>query len=146
MFQGRKMHSLDSKGRVSVPEEYRRVLAVQGARDIVLTRHPNPFRRCILAWTPVEWAAFVEKIGNLPLTHPHREFLDDMVLSTYELCSFDANGRIVLSQFFRGEFDLAGKVLFLGRRQCFEVWSPKYHREMEEEQRKKTPQLSDYGI
>ena len=152
MFQGRKTHTLDAKGRVSIPEEFRKKIraAVPEGEDatetFILTRHPNVDRKCICGWPLAEWQKLLKTVEDLTLTHEVGEYLDDLVISTCEVCTCDPNGRVVIPPFFREECELAGKVLFLGRRTNFEIWDPSRHREMEEKQRKIKPKLSDFGI
>ncbi len=152
MFQGRKTHTLDAKGRVSIPEEFRKQLraAVPEGEDegetFVLSRHPNVDRKCICGWPIAEWEKLLTKVEVLSLTHEVGEYLDDLVISTREVCTCDSNGRVVIPPFFREECELAGKVVFLGRRTNFEIWDPARHREMEEKQRKTKPKLADFGI
>jgi MraZ protein len=154
LFQGRKTHTLDAKGRVSIPEEFRKQLRVPASDEadgeeverFVLTRHPNIDRKCVCGWPLSEWEALLKKVEDLTLTHAIGEYLDDLVISTREICICDQNGRVVVSPFLREECKLAGKVLFVGRRKNFEIWDPIRHRDVEEKQREAKPTLSDYGI
>ena len=52
MFRGRYEHTIDAKGRTSVPARYRDVLAPSGERRIVLTSALDP---CLVAYTTPEW-------------------------------------------------------------------------------------------
>ena len=63
MFRGRYEHTIDAKGRTSVPARYRDVLAAAGERRIVLTSALDP---CLVAYTASEWAAFEERLAKLP--------------------------------------------------------------------------------
>ncbi len=63
MFRGRYEHTIDAKGRTSVPARYRDALDASGERRIVLTSALDP---CLVAYTPAEWTAFEERLGRLP--------------------------------------------------------------------------------
>ena len=63
MFRGRYEHTIDAKGRTSVPARYRDVLAAVGERRIVLTSALDP---CLVAYTMPEWSAFEERLAKLP--------------------------------------------------------------------------------
>src|SRR5260221_14731975 len=63
MFRGRYEHTIDAKGRTSVPVRYRDALAAAGERRVVLTSVLDP---CLVAYTLAEWNAFEERLGKLP--------------------------------------------------------------------------------
>ena len=67
MFRGRYEHTIDAKGRTSVPARYRDALERAGERRIVLTSALDP---CLVAYAPPEWAAFEERLGKLPQFDP----------------------------------------------------------------------------
>ncbi|MBR56600.1 MAG: hypothetical protein CMH54_00930 [Myxococcales bacterium] len=127
VFDGRKDHTLDAKGRVSVPERYRNILQSQDAREIFLTQSAVRDRLCITVWSPDEWKSFLERINAIAPSHPTRQYLDDIVLSTKEVCSFDTNGRILIPQHLRQFADLDGQARFVGRGKNFEIWNPAKH-------------------
>ena len=143
MFQGRKFHSLDKKGRVAVPEEYRRILGEMASEDVILTRSADPDRTCVVAWPRSSWDSFCGGVTALRLGHPVRKFLDDMVISTREICTFDVNGRILIPQFLRTETDLAGRVVFIGRTSCFEIWSADHFADVERRHRDRPPSAEE---
>ena len=63
MFRGRYEHTIDAKGRTSLPARYRDVLTTLGERRIVVTSALDP---CLVAYTMPEWTSFEEKISKLP--------------------------------------------------------------------------------
>ena len=60
MFRGRYEHTIDQKGRTSLPARYREVLASIGEKRVVLTSSLDP---CLVAYTMPEWLSFEERIG-----------------------------------------------------------------------------------
>ena len=68
MFDGRKEHTVDTKGRVSVPERFRTVFADEDRQEVILSWSWSPGRLCIAAWTPSHWQDFLNKIANEPLS------------------------------------------------------------------------------
>ena len=61
MFRGRYEHTIDAKGRTSLPARYRDALAALGERRIVVTSGLDP---CLVAYTAPEWAAFEERLAK----------------------------------------------------------------------------------
>ncbi len=130
VFDGRKDHSLDAKGRTSVPERFRQVLSVKSARELILTQSPVTTRLCIMAWPPDEWSTFLESLAGMASSHPVRQYLDDIVLSTKECCPIDGNGRILIPQHLRVFSGLSNQARFVGRGKNFEIWCPERHEEL----------------
>ena len=54
MFRGRYEHTIDAKGRTSLPARYRDVLSSIGERRVILTSALDP---CLVAYTTPEWTA-----------------------------------------------------------------------------------------
>ena len=80
MFRGQYDHTIDAKGRTSVPARYRDVLAATGERRIVLTSALDP---CVAAYTLAEWDAFPNELRysslRFTVTRLHDFFLKPAV-------------------------------------------------------------------
>ena len=147
MFDGRKEHTVDSKGRVSVPERFRSEFASEDRQEVILSWSWSPGRLCIAAWTPSQWQKFLNKIANEPLSDERIEYVHDMVLSTKEACPIDANGRILIPQHLREFAGLSNKALFVGRVKLFEIWDPERHADLVKLHRKNSAiRLSSLGL
>ena len=89
MFRGRYEHSIDAKGRTSVPARYRDALSAAGERRIVLTSALDP---CLVAYAPPEWAAFEERLARLPQFDPAVKKLRRIYVSGAVECEIDDVG------------------------------------------------------
>ena len=79
-FRGNIHRSLDSKGRLMLPPEYRDIIcAASSAGSFVLTG----FDECLVAYTLPEWEAFEEKIYGLT----RQENTEKMRKFPWEICS-----------------------------------------------------------
>ena len=59
MFRGRFEHSIDGKGRVSIPAKFREILKRDyGSDQLIITI----FVSCLVAYPLAEWQAFEEKL------------------------------------------------------------------------------------
>ncbi len=93
MFRGRYEHTIDAKGRTSVPARYRDVLDAAGERRIVLTSALDP---CLVAYTASEWAAFEERLAKLPQFDRAVQKLKRIYVSGAVECEIDDVGRILV--------------------------------------------------
>ncbi len=117
MFLGRYEHTIDEKGRMTIPARYRELLEngayVTQGFDHNLIVHPV--------------ASFEEmsaKINRLAFTDPLARQLKRFIVSTAERCEIDRAGRILLPQFLRDVADLQGPIILIGAGSYFEIWSP----------------------
>jgi MraZ protein len=117
MFLGRYEHSIDEKGRLTIPARYRELLEdgayVTQGFDHNLIVHPI--------------ASFEElsaKVSQLAFTNPVARELKRFLFSTAERCEIDKAGRILLPQFLREMAKLDGAVVLVGAGTYFEIWSP----------------------
>ena len=51
--EGQHEHTVDGKGRVSIPSDFRSVLGLEEGAELVVTRHLN--ERCLLVYWPDAW-------------------------------------------------------------------------------------------
>jgi MraZ protein len=119
MFRGRYEHTIDAKGRTSVPARYRDVLAASGDRRIVLTTALDP---CLAAYTLAEWAAFEERLGKLPELDRAVKRLKRIYLSGAIECEIDDVGRILVPPTLREHAGLKKDVLWAGSGRYAELW------------------------
>jgi transcriptional regulator MraZ len=119
MFRGRYDHTIDAKGRTSVPARYRDVLAAAGERRIVVTSALDP---CLIAYAPAEWEAFEERLGRLPQFDPAVEKLKRIYVSGAVECEIDDVGRILVPPTLREYARLRKEVRWAGLGRNAELW------------------------
>ncbi|MCL4858716.1 MAG: division/cell wall cluster transcriptional repressor MraZ [Caldilineaceae bacterium] len=118
MFLGEFSHSLDNKGRLTIPARYREALET----GLVVTRHPTD--RCLMLFPMSEWDKVAEKINNLPLADPRASILRRVLFSAAEDVTPDRQGRILLSQRLRDHAQIDAEVLITGMSKFVELWNP----------------------
>ena len=121
MFRGRHQHSIDVKGRVSIPSKFRDVLSTKGRPTIMVTNDLDP---CLAAFPMDEWVEEEKKIKALPSFVPEALQYKRFYLSGAQECPIDRQGRILIPQSLREYAQLDGNVLFVGMLEKFEIWSP----------------------
>jgi MraZ protein len=119
MFRGQDDHTIDAKGRTSVPARYRDVLAATGERRIVLTSSLDP---CLAAYTLAEWDAFESKLERMPLFDEAVEKLKRIYVSGAVECEIDDVGRILIPPPLREHARLRKDVRWAGLGRYAELW------------------------
>lgn len=118
MFLGEFSHTLDDKGRLTIPSKYREFLA----SGLVVTR--NPVERCLLAMPMEKWEAIAAKVNALPLADPGSAIFRRAVFSAAENLTPDKQGRILISQRLRDYAGITNEVVVAGVHSFMELWQP----------------------
>jgi MraZ protein len=119
MFRGRYEHTIDAKGRTSLPARYRDVLASMGEKRIILTSALDP---CLVAYTVPEWTAFEEKLAKLPQFDRAVQKLKRLYVSGAVECDVDDSGRVLVPPTLRAHAKLEKDVLWAGAGRYAELW------------------------
>jgi MraZ protein len=118
MFLGEFVHTLDSKGRLTIPAKFRDRLAA----GLVVTR--NPSDRCLLLMPMSEWTKLSDKIKALPITDRRTSLLRRVLFSAAEDLKPDKQGRILVSQRLRDFAHIDGEAMVVGMDNFVELWAP----------------------
>ena len=119
MFRGRFEHTIDSKGRVSIPAKFRELLAEKYDERLILTN----FDRCLVAYPFEEWRVVEEKVGSLSMVKKEVRAFQRFFISGASECPIDKLGRILIPPTLRDYAQLARNVVFNGMLKKFEIWS-----------------------
>ena len=117
-FRGRFNHTLDNKGRVSIPAGFRMEIQTGGNKPF-LTRAKDH-----LQLYPADAFKRVEQdLESKPSFEPNvQEFARHFIGGSSE-CPLDAQGRITIPAHDRDFADLAGKITLLGVLDKIEIWN-----------------------
>lgn len=121
MFRGQFVHTIDAKGRVSLPARFRDTILANGDARLVLT--PAPSDPCLHLHPLADWAEFEKKIAELPRFDPHIVRFRRMYVSAALECELDAGGRVLVSADYRARAHLGKEVLVAGMGRVIELWS-----------------------
>ena len=117
MFLGRYDHTLDEKGRLTIPVRYRELVA-DGA---YLTQG---FDRNLMVLTPSAFDQVYAYINQLSTTNPDARQLKRLIFSSAERVEVDKVGRILIPQFQREFARLETQAKLVGVGDYFEIWAP----------------------
>jgi MraZ protein len=119
VFRGRYEHTIDGKGRTSLPARFRDVLAGAGESRLVVTTGLEP---CCVAYPLREWEAFEERLSRLPSFDPSVAMLKRIYVSGAIECDLDKLGRLLLPSSLRDHAGITREVLWAGMGKNIELW------------------------
>ncbi|MFT7026574.1 MAG: MraZ protein [Paracoccaceae bacterium] len=135
-FTSNSVHKVDSKGRVSVPAGFRRVLEQASEPGVVLISDFRG-RGHIEGYTQDEMAIIYADIEAMDRYSEEREDLEMEITSQTVHLPLDENGRILLTKAVLAENGITDTAVFLGMGTHFQIWSPKRLEEMKEARRER---------
>jgi len=146
MFRGRYEHSIDKKGRVSIPYRYREILSDRGDDSVIVTN----FDSCLVAFPKDEWEILEKKVSKLPQMKPEVKALQRYFISGAVECPLDKQGRVMIPQSLRKYAGLEKDVVLVGMVRKFEIWAAdKWTNEFEQSRERfenSGDSLGDLGI
>ena len=117
MFLGQYQHSLDDKGRLTIPSAFRDVL---GAGAFI----SQGFDKNLMVMSAVYFGQVYERINSMNITDPATRLLRRLVFSSAYQVDVDKAGRILLPPRHRGFLEIENDAVVVGQGEYFEIWSP----------------------
>lgn len=116
-FFGRYEHTIDEKGRITIPSEYREVLGdsvyvTQGFDGNLQAFHIQMFER------------LSEQLRSIGFLSPNSRLLRRLLFSNAKQINFDSAGRILIPAFLRETANLEATAMVVGMGEFFEIWTP----------------------
>ena len=129
-FRGHAYRSLDPKGRLMLPQEFRDVVLSAGQHGRVILTN---FDGCVVGYSLQEWEKIEESFQRINMLNRQlRDFQRFFISGAMEL-ELDKQGRILIPPHLRTYAGLAREVVLAGVGRKFEIWD----QERFEEQRRK---------
>ena len=123
MFFGKFGHTIDDKGRLTIPAKYRDDLA----DGVVITRGVD---RCLYIFPLEEWEELSQKIRQLPMTDLDSRSFVRFLFSEASDCIPDRQGRALIPGHLREYAGLDGDVVVAGSFNHLEVWNAQAYQEV----------------
>ncbi len=121
-FRGCHEHSIDSKGRVSIPSSFRSVLQSSGVLELVVTNYICDGARCLEAYPLPVWESLELKISKLSSFDPRLKSLENYYFSRAASCPVDKAGRILIPANLRNYSGLQSQISFTAGISGFRIW------------------------
>ncbi|HNZ28601.1 MAG TPA: division/cell wall cluster transcriptional repressor MraZ [Candidatus Goldiibacteriota bacterium] len=128
-FIGQHEHSLDEKGRVSIPSRYKKYIEEitvdpDKRNAVVLSKSKD---KCIEVFAPEKWEQMMGKYEqNTSLEEENRDLkYMRSKLSNTDYANVDKSGRIIIPQFLKDYAGISKNVVFAGIGDRFEIWDKK---------------------
>jgi MraZ protein len=140
MFRGRFQHTIDPKGRLSVPARFRQALTRYEGNDLVVV----PDGECLEVYPLPEWERMEAKLREQSRFNSEVRDISRLYVSRAKDVTLDAAGRILLAPDTRKEAGLEKNVTLVGGGlDKFEVWDRARFEEYERSGQPKLPSLYD---
>jgi MraZ protein len=118
MFLGKYQHSLDSKGRLTIPSRFRELLVTDGA---YLTQG---FDHNLMVLPSPAFLRIYERVNKMSMTDANARLLKRHIFASAEQVDVDKAGRILIPEHLRQTVDLHSEAVVVGAGEYFEIWAP----------------------
>jgi MraZ protein len=120
-FRGSYQHTIDHKGRISIPARFRRQLSGDAEETFVILRG---LESCIALYPSDEFRRLDERLRGRSFSDENNRRYQRMMLFDSRDETLDAQGRIALPPRLITHAKLAKDVLIVGLLDHLEVWNP----------------------
>ncbi|WP_037353004.1 division/cell wall cluster transcriptional repressor MraZ [Selenomonas sp. FC4001] len=145
MFMGEYTHSIDAKGRIILPADFRQELGV----TFIITKG---FDKCLFLYGQQAWEELAAKLRALPISKPEARAVNRFFFSGARTLECDKQGRFLIPANLRNHAEIALKqdVILTGVDNRIEVWSKDnwnvYNGEVEPDVTTIAASLAELGI
>ena len=119
MFIGQFLHTMDPKGRVSIPAEFRMEFQRHGEMPPILITIEDH----LALYPNEEWRKLADKVLSSPLLSPEVTDLEDYLFPGAHACPIDKQGRIAIPAVSREEAQLEREVVIAGSGKRVTIWN-----------------------
>ena len=150
MFRGAFEHTVDNKGRLSIPAKFREVLLGKGDDRIVITNFVVEQARCLDVYPFDEWVRFEDEVRKKPRFDRRIIAFQNYYLGGASECAVDKQGRILIPPLLREYAGLKRDVALVSVLDKFRVWDKETWKKVFAEAEEKLMQdphfLGDLGL
>ncbi len=136
MFIGEYHHTIDDKGRLTIPSKIREELG----EHFIVTRGMD---HCLFIYKQEDWNRIIQNYKELPNTKDARNFMR-FFLSGATIQEFDKQGRINISSPLVSYASLEKECIIIGVNDRLEIWSKESWENLLEENEDQFSDLADH--
>ena len=132
-FRGRFYHTIDTKGRVSVPSGFRAMLQSSDDQAPIVTNGVSDAGKCLWLYPYEAWRKYEDRLAEQPPDNLKiRRYVRFMVSGAIE-CPIDGQGRVLLPAYLRKYATLEREITFAGVGKRIEIWDKSLFDENQDE-------------
>jgi MraZ protein len=140
-FYGTETHSIDHKGRVSVPASMRRAAGRRGSAPTFIL--VAGFEGCLALYSPDEWNSVEGRLRRIPMGDRRgRAFARAFLMDACKV-TVDAQGRITIPPALVRRAGLGKEAVLLGQVDRIEIWDAERFRAATDESLRQLDSLGD---
>ena len=138
MLIGEYTHTIDEKGRISLPVRFRQEMG----KKVVMTRGLD---KCLFLFTTKEWLNLSKELSSAPWLKADTRAFNRRIFGGATEIEVDKIGRILLPEFLKTEASLVGKdkAVLVGVDNRVEVWEEKNWSQYREITEKKADEIAE---
>ena len=126
MLIGEYEHTIDAKGRLSMPSKLRRDMG----EAFIVTKGLDG---CLFAFSQEEWKNFETKLKSLPLSDKNARNFVRFFLAGATECEIDKQGRFLIPSNLRTAANLEKEAVIIGVGTRLEIWNKEIWTSKDEE-------------
>ena len=126
MLIGEYEHTIDTKGRISMPAKLRKDMG----EIFILTKGLDG---CLFAFSQDEWMNFEKKLKELPLSDKNARNFVRFFLAGATECEIDKQGRFLIPSNLREAGSLEKEAVIIGVGTRLEIWNKEVWKSKDEE-------------
>lgn len=120
VLMGHAPATIDEKGRLKVPADFRKIIEDKYGRDCFITSTDG--QRALVYPLPV-WFEFQDRLARVPSTSVAKAKLLERVNYFGQVSSIDAQGRVLMPAVLREVAGVKGDVVVIGNQDHLIVWN-----------------------
>jgi MraZ protein len=122
MLRGNATATIDDKGRIKVPSQFRAYIDETWGSDFYVTSVEG---EAVQVYPLPVWQEIEERLARLPSLNPTKKRFLDRTNYYGQLTSLDKSGRILIPALLRESAQMTGEVAVLGNLNYLDVWNHK---------------------
>jgi MraZ protein len=129
---GRHLHALDGKKRLTIPSAWREVTGEPAQLVALPSVSKNENERCVWIYPVREWNLRLARLRKVSSADENIRRVLRVLASRSEMLTWDAAGRLRVSDETLKHAGLTSQVLLVGAFERFELWEPEQWKKQEE--------------
>ena len=120
MLRGNSPATVDQKGRIKIPAQFRRFIEDQFGRELFVTSLTGEFVRI---YPFAIWLEIEKKLEEVPSMNPTVSRFLTFVNYFGQVTSMDRQGRVLIQAHLRESAQMNGEVAILGNQKYMDIWN-----------------------